>query len=234
VADLTVALLGGGLKVKQKITGRMADALAELYLLSALLKRYDDDGRPRADLKLVDYAAQNCLWRFDQALAGVIDNFPVTWAAILMRVLVFPLGVMRRPASDREGKTIARAVLEPGDFRDRLTRDIFITHDPADRVGLLEHTLVKVVAAEEADKKLERAIRNGEVRRTHDRDWIAEAKAKGVLSDSEAEALAELNELTARVIAVDAFDAREVVGQHAAQDRAPEAMPQPAEHIAAE
>ena len=32
---MTVALLGGGLKVKQKITGRMADALAELYLLPA-------------------------------------------------------------------------------------------------------------------------------------------------------------------------------------------------------
>ena len=51
VADLTVALLGGGLKVKQKITGRMADALAELYLLSAVLKRYDDDGQPKEDEK---------------------------------------------------------------------------------------------------------------------------------------------------------------------------------------
>ncbi|MEQ1673299.1 MAG: acyl-CoA dehydrogenase domain-containing protein, partial [Hyphomicrobium sp.] len=39
VADLTVALLGGGLKPKQKITGRMADALSELYMLSAVLKR---------------------------------------------------------------------------------------------------------------------------------------------------------------------------------------------------
>jgi acyl-CoA dehydrogenase len=45
VADMTVALLGGGLKVKQKITGRMADALAELYLLSSVLKRYDDEGK---------------------------------------------------------------------------------------------------------------------------------------------------------------------------------------------
>ena len=104
-----MAVLGGKLKVKQKITGRMADALAELYLLSSILKRYEDDGRPKADLKLVDYAAQNCLYRFDQALAGVIDNFPVVWAGWLMRPLVFPLGVMRRPASDKEGKEIVRA-----------------------------------------------------------------------------------------------------------------------------
>ncbi len=67
--------------MKQKITGRMADALAELYLLSAILKRYEDDGCPPADLKLVNYAAQNCLYRFDQALSGMLDNFPLPWAA---------------------------------------------------------------------------------------------------------------------------------------------------------
>ena len=99
VADLTVALLGGGLKVKQKITGRMADALAELYLLSAVLKRYDDDGQPKEDEKLVDYCARNCLYRFDQALLGVLRNFPVRWAAWLMAGLVFPFGTRRAPAT---------------------------------------------------------------------------------------------------------------------------------------
>ena len=49
VADLTVGLLGGGLKVKQKLTGRLADALSELYMLSCVLKRYEDDGKPSAD-----------------------------------------------------------------------------------------------------------------------------------------------------------------------------------------
>jgi acyl-CoA dehydrogenase len=232
VADLTVALLGGGLKVKQKITGRMADALSEIYLLSTILKRYDDDGRPRDDLKLVDYAAQNCLYHFDHALAGVLDNFPVIWAGVLMRLLVFPLGVMRRPASDKEGKAIVRAALEPGEFRDRLTRDIFITNDPNDPVGLLEHTLVKAVAAEDADRKLERAIRNGEVRRYHDRDWIAEAQAKGVLNENEARILAELRDLVARVIAVDAFASREVA--MAPGQSAPGAGSQSAEPMAAE
>ena len=75
-----------------------------------------------------------------------------------------------------------RAALQPGTFRDRLTRDIFISDDPADRSGLLDYTLAKIVASEEADKKLERAIRKGEVKRFHDRDWIAEAEAKGVLN----------------------------------------------------
>ena len=235
VADVTVALLGGGLKVKQKITGRMADALAELYLLSAVLKRYDDDGQPREDESLVDYCATNCLHRFDQALLGVIRNFPLRWAAWLMAALVFPFGTRRAPATDKHGAQLVRAALQPGAFRDRLTRDIFISDDPNDRLGLLDYTLAKAVASEAADKKLERAIRKGEVRRFHDRDWIADAEAKGVLDAAEARSLAELRDLVAQVIAVDDFSAAELARDQSQPARQAEAIPSPKpEHIAAE
>jgi len=235
VADLTVALLGGGLKVEQKITGRMADALAELYLLSTVLKRYDDDGQPKEDESLVDYCATNCLHRFDQALLGVIRNFPLRWAAWLMAALVFPFGTRRAPATDKHGAQLVRAALQPGAFRDRLTRDIFISDDPNDRLGLLDYTLAKAVACEAADKKLERAIRKGEVRRFHDRDWIADAEAKGVLDAAEARSLAELRDLVARVIAVDDFSAAELARDQSQPARQADAAPSPKpEHIAAE
>ena len=166
----------------------------------------------------------------------MLRNFPVRWAAWLMAALVFPFGTRgarRRPT--RTGKAIVRAALQPGAFRDRLTRDIFISDDPADRVGLLDYTLAKVVASEEADKKLERAIRKGEVRRFHDRDWIADAEAKGVLTAAEARALAELRDLVARVIAVDDFSAAELAREQTPADRTAEATPSPKpEHIAAE
>jgi acyl-CoA dehydrogenase len=235
VADLTVALLGGGLKVKQKITGRMADALAELYLLSSVLKRYDDDGRPPEDLKLVDYCATNCLYRFDQALLGVLRNFPQRWAAWLMAPLVFPFGPRHWPASDKEGREIVRAALEPGAYRDRLTREIFISDDPADRGGLLDYTMAKMVACAEADRKLERAIRKGEVKRFHDRDWIGEAEANGVLTADEARDLAELRDLVARVIAVDDFAAEALAAGEAPAPARSQDHPSPKpEHIAAE
>ena len=91
-------------------------------------------------------------------------------------------------------------------MRDRLTRQIYISSDPDDPTGLLEITLTKVVAAEEAEKKLERAIRLGTVRRFHGIDWIADAAEKGVVTESEAQLLKEVEALTARVIAVDHFD----------------------------
>lgn len=210
VADLTVASLGGGLKVKQKITGRLADALSELYLLSCILKRFDDDGRPHADRKIVDYCATNCLYRFQQALKGTIDNFPVLPVKVLLRGFVFPLGARRKPASDRLGKDIVKACLQPGEVRDRLTRDIYITDDPEDPVGLLEHTLAKAVALEATDKKLESAVRKGVIRRTHTNDWFADAQKAGIITGEEAKALKDLEELVAKVIAVDHFDPAEV------------------------
>jgi acyl-CoA dehydrogenase len=233
VADLTVALLGGSLKVKQKITGRMADALAEVYLLSTILKRYEDDGRPAGDRLVVDYCARNCLHRFDTALRGVIDNFPVRWAAWLMGPLVLPFG-MRRPAKDRQGKDIVRLALQPGAFRDRLTRDIF-TGDGDEGTALLEQTLAKVVACEEAEKKLERAIRNGEVKRFYNNDWIKEAETKGVLNADEARELAELRDMVARAIAVDDFAASELTrAQTNSQDEGDAAARPEQQHIAAE
>ncbi|MFQ5625873.1 MAG: acyl-CoA dehydrogenase [Methyloligellaceae bacterium] len=218
VADLTVATLGGALKVKQKLSGRLADALSELYLLSCVLKRFEDDGQPGADRKIVDYCAANHLYKFQQALKGVIDNFPILPVRFLMRPLVFPLGARRKPASDRLGKEIVRAALQPGELRDRLTRDIFITDDPADPQGLLEHTLGKTIAAEDADRKLEKAVRAGTIRRTHANDWISEARDKDVITADEAKALKELEELVARVIAVDHFDPAEVIPHYRKTD----------------
>jgi acyl-CoA dehydrogenase len=210
VADLTVAVLGGGLKTRQKITGRLADALSELYLLCCVLKRYEDDGKPANDRLIVSLAAQNGLYRFQEALRGTIDNFPVPAVRWLMRAVVFPLGAHYRPAPDWLGHKVVELVLAPGEVRDRLTRFIFVSNDVNDPTGLLEVTLTKVVAAEAAEKKLDRAVRAGQVRRVHGTDWIGDAADKGVITDGEAQLLREVESLTARVIAVDHFDPAEV------------------------
>jgi acyl-CoA dehydrogenase len=210
VADLTVALLGGGLKVKQKLTGRLADALSELYMLSCVLKRYEDDGKPAADEPIVAMAAQNGLYRFQVALRGTIENFPVAWARILMRALVYPLGGHYHPAPDSLAHEVVRLAIEPGEVRDRLTRYMFVSKDPDDPTGLLEVTMLKVIAAEPAEKKLDRAVRDGRIKRYHGIDWIGDAVSAKIITESEGVLLREVEALTARVIAVDHFDPAEV------------------------
>lgn len=215
LADLTVCLLGGGLKQKQQITGRLADALSELYLMSCMLKRFEDDNAPQADRKVLDYAMQNALYRFEQALAGVIRNFPVKLMRPVLKTLIFPLGARAIPASDTKGQSIVDAVLQPGEMRDNLTRYLFRSRERHHPTGVLELTLEKTFEVEAIEKKLDKAIRKGEVKRHHGNDWFREAVEKQILSSQEAEMLKEYETLLQEAIAVDHFDPEEIRRQTA-------------------
>jgi acyl-CoA dehydrogenase len=210
VGDWTVAFLGGDLKRKQRLSGRLADVLSELYLLSATLKRFEDEGRLKEDAPVVDAIARDAIFAIEQDFAAVFANFPNPVLANLMRVLVFPLGRHARPASDRANYRLARAVLAPSEFRDRLTIGSYISSDPKDVTGVLEDTLKKVVKAEEIETKFVRAIKKGVIQRRLDRDAISDAVAANVLTNEEASVLRAADEATDRVIKVDDFDPEEL------------------------
>ncbi|MCD7060524.1 acyl-CoA dehydrogenase [Pelagibacterium xiamenense] len=206
-ADWTVIFLGGDLKRKQMLSGRMADAFSELYLLSTALKRFEDDGRMPEDVAIVDAIARDRIAGIEEALGGVIDNFPSPLFQFALSVLIFPFGRRARPSRDRENFRLARSVLGQSALRDRLTRGVYVSFDPNDRTGLLEDALVKVEAAAEIEKKFFRALKKGEIDRRLDRDAIADAVEKGVLTAEEAEIMRIADEATDRVIRVDDFDA---------------------------
>jgi acyl-CoA dehydrogenase len=205
VADWTVAFLGGQLKARQALSGRMADILSELYILSATLKRFEDEGRLAEDGPVVDAIARDCIFNIETSFAAVFANFPNHALAGLMRFLVFPLGRHARPAADRVNFALAAAAEKPGAFRDRMTKGTYVSFDPRDPTGLLEDALVKVVAAEEIERKFIRALKQGIVERRLDRDAIEDAIAAGVITSSEAATLRTADEATDRVIRVDDF-----------------------------
>lgn len=205
VGDWTVAFLGGDLKRKQMLSGRMADAFSELYLLSTALKRYEDDGRMPEDIPIIDAIARDRIKGVEKSLGEVIDNFPNPVLRAVLGLLVFPLGRRAKGSSDRENFRIARSVLGHSPLRDRLTRGVFVSFDPVDRTGMLEDALVKVEAVAEIEKKFFRAIKKGTVQRRLDRDAIADAVTAGVLTEEEAQLMRVADEATDRVIKVDDF-----------------------------
>lgn len=207
VADWSVIFLGNALKRKQRLAGRLADVLSELYLFSAVLKRYEDEGRNPEDKALVTAIAADARFEIEERLAAVFANFPhpvLRWA---MRALVFPLGRHAKPASDRETYALARAVMVPGAFRDRLTTGVYVSLDPKDVTGSLEDALIKVSKVAEIETRFVKAIKAGTIERRLDRDAITEAVDKGILSEAEAGALRLADQATDRVIRVDDFPA---------------------------
>jgi acyl-CoA dehydrogenase len=214
VADLTVIVLGGRLKTKQKITGRLADALCELYLLSCVLKRFEDDGQPREDMPIVNLCARNALYRFYLALRDVINNLPSRLLRVLLRRLVFPLGFGFLPASDQEAEVAVHLVMKPGTIRERLTRGLTVKNETNEIAIALETAFVKSIETEPLVRKLERAEREGKIRRVLGRDWLCEACNLGILTEEEADRLREADKYAAKIIAVDDFDPAAVTGNN--------------------
>lgn len=91
-ADFALLALGGALKFREQLSGRLGDVLSQLYLASAILKRYEDEGRQPDDAALAHWAVLDALYRAEQALDGVLRNFPNRGMAVLLRILTLPLG----------------------------------------------------------------------------------------------------------------------------------------------
>ena len=161
LADMSMLAMGGALKRKEKISGRLGDVLSMMYLVSATLKRYEDQGRLKEDLPLVRWSVRDALYRAQQAIDQILSNFPVKSLATLLRFVVFPLGMPWRPPLDSRNHECARIALEPGAARDRLTAGMFIPRNESEATGQLEAALLAAVACEPIEKKLREAAKAG-------------------------------------------------------------------------
>ena len=191
----------------------MADLLGDLYLMSATLRRFEDEGRLAEDKELVDAIMQDRIASMEQTFGEVFDNFPNRFFGVAMKVLCFPLGRHARPAADDLNYRLVKAVLKPGAFRDRLTTGAYVTADPDDVTGVLEDAFVKVTEAEEIEGRFIKAARRGVIERRLDRDAIADAVAAGVLNDNEAGIMRAADEATERAVRVDDFTTDEILGR---------------------
>ncbi len=206
LADACVLILGGSLKRREKISGRLADALSNLYLLTAVLKHYEDQGEQRDDLPLLQWACEDCLYNTQESMKAVLRNFPVPVLGSLLTMLIFPLTKPYGGASDKLGHQVARLLLEPSATRDRLSQDIFLTDDASDPMGRLEYALQKVLAAEKAERKLRDAMRIGLVSNVRDFDQvIADAIRQKIIDQDEADKISAAHDATLNAISVDEF-----------------------------
>ena len=205
LADVSMLVLGGSLKKKEKISARLGDVLSMLYLGSATLKRYEDSGRPAEDLPVLHFAIQDVLYQAQQALDGVIANFPSRVIALGLRVVLFPLGKRFTPPSDDLNRQCAQLLLTPSAARDRLTAGMFVSNSESDPTGQLEAAFLATIACEPIEKKLREAVRNGALARRMQEDLATLARDKGVITADEYAAWQRKEHLRKEVIKVDDF-----------------------------
>jgi acyl-CoA dehydrogenase len=205
IVDAALMFLGGNLKRKEKLSGRLADILSNLYLLSAVLKLYEDRRRPQDEWPLVEWACEESLAAIQESFAGLLRNFPNRPVAWLLRSFIFPLGRPFAGPSDRLGHRVAGILLEPSPARDRLTDGLFLPKSLTEPLGRLEDALHKVIAAEPVEKKLRDAVRAGKLKEQRDALLLEAGAQAGVVSAAEAEILRLALAARAEVIRVDDF-----------------------------
>jgi acyl-CoA dehydrogenase len=204
-ADVALLVLGGELKRKEKLSGRFADALSNLYLASAILKRFEDQGRPDADWPLVQWGCDDALHAVQESLDGVLKNFPLRWLSWIVRALIFPLGRRYAPPADRVGHEAARLLLAPSVARDRLTAGMFLPRGEGEPLGRIESALADIERVEALEKTLSEAIRNGALPKVPLAELIDPALERAVIDAQDAALLRKAEALRREIIKVDDF-----------------------------
>jgi len=204
-SDIAMLSLGGALKRREKLSARLGDVLSQLYICSATLKKFEDDGRPEEDVPLMQWAMDDALFRIQTAFDGVLQNFPNRFFALLMRALIFPLGQCRRAPSDDLGHQVASLLMKPGAARDRLTEGMFVPTDEADAMGALEASLASTLVCEPLQAELEKARKEGKLKSRDEMQLVAEARDKGLITPEQVTQLQRDYALRRQVIMVDDF-----------------------------
>lgn len=215
-ADFAMLTLGGELKRKEMISARLGDGLSYLYMASATLKKYEDEGRQQQDLDYVHYAMQHCFYHAAKSLQEAYTNFPNKAAGRLLKLFVFPLGNhFERPSDDLSVK-LAESLMTPGAHRDRLTHLCYIGQGADDSVGLMERAFLAMYGVKSLERKLMRAAKDGKVaRKGLLKDRLDQALEQNVLTQKEVDQILEADTLRYQAIQVDHFshDFSEVLTQ---------------------
>ena len=191
---MALLTLGGALKRKEMLSARFGDILSELYLLSAALKRWQDEGRQQADFVALQWCMASGFRTIENAVRGNSRQYAQPLIGVVLKFLIQPFGARVLGPSDRVIHLCAQLVLEPSAARDRLTADLSHVDDDGG-VARLEKAFLLVTGAEDVAKKMRAA-------RLH--DW-QDAVKQGVITQAEGEKLAAAHDAVAKVIEVDDF-----------------------------
>ncbi|HXN15363.1 MAG TPA: acyl-CoA dehydrogenase [Usitatibacter sp.] len=206
LADLSMFVIGGQLKRKEKISARLGDILSLLYITSATVKRFHDEGRQKDDIPLLTWAMYDSFFQLQVAMDGVLANFPNRPIAWALRQLVFPKGLTLTAPYDKWGSRVAQILIEPGAARDRLTAGAYIPRNEDDVVGRLEFAMEAVIKAEPIEAKMRQALKDGRVAQRTLAERRSAALKQGVITQAEFDHLAYTDRLKREVIKVDDFE----------------------------
>ena len=210
LSDVSLLVLGGSLKRRESLSGRLGDILSYLYMISATLKHYQDQGSQKEDLPLLQWACESTFYRIQERFDEVLKNFPNRWMGVALRILIFPFGQMFSKPSDKLGVKVAQLLLSPTESRARLTEGVYVTDVKGNMMSLIEDALIKSIAAEPIEKVIKSAVKDRVLRGGTIDDQAKEAYEQKMISQEQLDIVLEAEKARHKVISVDDFAPEEL------------------------
>lgn len=212
-ADFALLTLGGRLKRKERISGRLADVLSHLYLCSCVLKHYENQGSNQDDLPLLNWACQYSIHRTQQSLLALLWMLPSRISATILRVILFPLGKTYAPPKDHLTPQLAQLLQNDSPSRERLTAGIFINEIAEDSTGRIEVAFKAVLLAAPVEAKLHAAQKQGRLDKGALTTVLPQAIKLKIITAVEADLINKATQARLAAINVDDFSAEQMTNR---------------------
>jgi acyl-CoA dehydrogenase len=215
VSDLSMAILGGELKRKERLSARLGDVLSHLYLSSAVLKYYQDNGQQGADLVYVRWTIERNLYLMQTAFVEFFENFKPKWLGKVLKRIIFPYGLAYKKPSDKLDHRVVQAMISDNELRDRVTKNIYIG-DESQPVGRIEHAFLRVLEAVPVAKKLRKAFKEKLIENSESIQQVVDSAVAAKVIDTEEAALyLQAETLRLDAIQVDEYTKEYIKGKKA-------------------
>lgn len=206
VSDISMMLLGGALKRKERLSARLGDVLSNLYLGCAVLKYYRDQGSHAEELPYVDWNLQLALYNCQEAFHEFFENLPNRPIALLFRLIVFPFGRPYRLPDDALEHDLVQTMLSDNALRDRITALFYVGKDAADPAFIIEDAFKRVLATKATRDSIRAAVKQKLLPDSPDAQALGDAAvAAGVCSSDAATAYVDAERARSQAIQVDDY-----------------------------
>ncbi len=205
-ADLAMLTLGGDLKRKEQLTGRFADILSWMYMVTAILRRFEYEKRPKQTRKVAEWSLSYAFSHIQDAFDLIFQNMGII---TYLHRFVSRFNPISQPPADSLTQKIATQIQELDGIRNEFFKGIHqLTQSNAYQTQL-EAAFRAVKESEASYQKVKKAVRKGIIKKGSMATMIQEAVDLSVISTDEADQLHESERLAVDVIQVDDFSQEE-------------------------
>jgi len=209
MADACIAIYGSNLKRRESTSARLGDIHSYLYLLTTVLKRYHNDEN-HDDLPIAKYASLYCLFEIQEKFSELLRNIPNRFLAVLMRIIIFPLGERFTKPRDEITRKVANLLLENPSVRYRLTEGMYLPAVGDHLMLQIDLAMKKSREADPIEKIILNGVKEGKIKGYTREEQLESAKATGMITNEQYKIYKDAYEACMKVIAVDDFDPEEL------------------------